>query len=158
MDRHTQATPRDGRFHADSGTRAGWRWECRRGDASSGLRRAATARCLKMARESPGQTLQPTALVHEAWLGLGGDDQPNWQNRSHFLGAAAEAMRGFWSKMPGANCASSAGAATNEWSSTAHDTSGGRQSPDVRRTPSEGLWQRWPLHSTCSSETGIAHS
>jgi RNA polymerase sigma factor (TIGR02999 family) len=54
------------------------------------LRRLAAA---KMARESPGQTLQPTALVHEAWLRLGGDDQPNWQNRSHFLGAAAEAMR-----------------------------------------------------------------
>src|SRR5215831_10355421 len=47
----------------------------------------------KMAREAPGQTLQPTALVHEAWLRLGGDQQPNWQNRAHFLGAAAEAMR-----------------------------------------------------------------
>jgi RNA polymerase sigma factor (TIGR02999 family) len=47
----------------------------------------------KMAREAPGQTLQPTALVHEAWLKLGGDDQPTWQNRAHFFGAAAEAMR-----------------------------------------------------------------
>jgi len=47
----------------------------------------------KMAREAPGQTLQPTALVHEAWLRLGGDDQLPWQNRAHFLGAAAEAMR-----------------------------------------------------------------
>jgi len=47
----------------------------------------------KMAREVPGQTLQPTALVHEAWLRLGGDDQPAWQNRAHFLAAAAEAMR-----------------------------------------------------------------
>ena len=47
----------------------------------------------KMARESPGQTLQPTALVHEAWLRLGGDDQPNWQNRAHFFAAAGEAMR-----------------------------------------------------------------
>jgi len=37
--------------------------------------------------------LQPTALVHEAWLRLGGDAQPNWQNRRHFFGAAAEAMR-----------------------------------------------------------------
>lgn len=54
------------------------------------LRRLAAA---KMAREAPGQTLQPTALVHEAWLRLGGDGQPNWQNRLHFLGAAAEAMR-----------------------------------------------------------------
>ena len=47
----------------------------------------------KMAHELPGQTLQPTALVHEAWLRLGGDDQPAWQNRAHFFGAAAEAMR-----------------------------------------------------------------
>lgn len=47
----------------------------------------------KMSRESAAQTLQPTALVHEAWLRLGGDAQPNWQNRAHFFGAAAEAMR-----------------------------------------------------------------
>jgi RNA polymerase sigma factor (TIGR02999 family) len=47
----------------------------------------------KMAGEQHGQTLQPTALVHEAWLRLGGDDQPTWQNRAHFFGAAAEAMR-----------------------------------------------------------------
>jgi RNA polymerase sigma factor (TIGR02999 family) len=46
-----------------------------------------------MANELPGQTLQPTALVHEAWLRLGGDGQPNWQNRVHFFAAAAEAMR-----------------------------------------------------------------
>ncbi len=44
----------------------------------------------KMAREQPGHTLQPTALVHEAWLRLG--DQP-FENRAHFFGAAAEAMR-----------------------------------------------------------------
>jgi len=54
------------------------------------LRRLAAA---KMAHEAPGQTLQPTALVHEAWLRLGGDEQPTWQNRAHFLGAAAESMR-----------------------------------------------------------------
>jgi RNA polymerase sigma factor (TIGR02999 family) len=48
---------------------------------------------LKMAREAPGQTLQPTALVHEAWLRLGADGQPPWKNRAHFLAAAAEAMR-----------------------------------------------------------------
>jgi len=47
----------------------------------------------KMAREAPGNTLQPTALVHEAWLQLGGDKQPFWKNRAHFFGAAAEAMR-----------------------------------------------------------------
>lgn len=47
----------------------------------------------KLAREDPGQTLQATALVHEAWLRLGGDDQPAWDNRGHFFAAAAEAMR-----------------------------------------------------------------
>jgi RNA polymerase sigma factor (TIGR02999 family) len=47
----------------------------------------------KMARESPGQTLQATALVHEAWLKLGGDQQPEWRNSTHFFAAAAEAMR-----------------------------------------------------------------
>lgn len=47
----------------------------------------------KMAAESGTQTLQATALVHEAWLRLGGDEQPTWQNRTHFFCAAAEAMR-----------------------------------------------------------------
>jgi RNA polymerase sigma factor (TIGR02999 family) len=47
----------------------------------------------KMANEPAGQTLQPTALVHEAWLRLGGDAQPAWQNSAHFFAAAAEAMR-----------------------------------------------------------------
>jgi RNA polymerase sigma factor (TIGR02999 family) len=46
----------------------------------------------KMARETPGQTLQPTALVHEAWLRLGGEGKL-WENRAHFFAAAAEAMR-----------------------------------------------------------------
>ena len=47
----------------------------------------------KMAGENPGQTLQATALVHEAWLRLGGDVQPAWRDRAHFFAAAAEAMR-----------------------------------------------------------------
>jgi RNA polymerase sigma factor (TIGR02999 family) len=47
----------------------------------------------KMARESAAHTLQPTALVHEAWLRVGADAQPHWQNRAHFFAAAAEAMR-----------------------------------------------------------------
>jgi len=47
----------------------------------------------KMTQESGTQTLQPTALVHEAWLRLGGDEQPSWENRTHFFCAAAEAMR-----------------------------------------------------------------
>jgi RNA polymerase sigma factor (TIGR02999 family) len=54
------------------------------------LRKLAAAR---MAGELPGQTLQATALVHEAWLKLVGNEQQTWQNRAHFFGAAAEAMR-----------------------------------------------------------------
>jgi RNA polymerase sigma factor (TIGR02999 family) len=46
-----------------------------------------------MAREAAGHTLQPTALVHEAWLRLAGNRGQSWQNRAHFFGAAAEAMR-----------------------------------------------------------------
>ena len=47
----------------------------------------------KMADEPPGQTLQPTALVHEAWLRLAGSERQCWQNRGHFIAVAAEAMR-----------------------------------------------------------------
>ena len=47
----------------------------------------------KLASEAPGQTLQTTALVHEAWLRLAGPAESRWQNRTHFLAAAAEAMR-----------------------------------------------------------------
>jgi RNA polymerase sigma factor (TIGR02999 family) len=54
------------------------------------LRRIATA---NMARMPVSGTLQPTALVHEAWLRLGGADKASWQSRAHFLAAAAEAMR-----------------------------------------------------------------
>ena len=55
------------------------------------LRKLAAA---KMAQEKPGQTLQATALVHEAWLRLvGPEEQTAWNSRAHFFGAAAEAMR-----------------------------------------------------------------
>src|SRR5882724_10045872 len=47
----------------------------------------------KMANEAPGQTLQPTALVHEAWLRLTGNENQEWNGRGHFFAAAAEAMR-----------------------------------------------------------------
>ncbi len=47
----------------------------------------------KMANEAPGQTLQPTALVHEAWLRVSGNEQQTWDGRAHFFAAAAEAMR-----------------------------------------------------------------
>ena len=54
------------------------------------LRKLAASR---MANEAPNQTLQPTALVHEAWLRLVGNDNPQFANRAHFFSAAAEAMR-----------------------------------------------------------------
>jgi len=47
----------------------------------------------RMAQEQPGQTLQPTALVHEAWLRLVGEGNPRFEGRGHFFAAAAEAMR-----------------------------------------------------------------
>ena len=47
----------------------------------------------KLSREKPGQTLQATALVHEAWLRLVGSQRNDWQSRGHFFTAAAEAMR-----------------------------------------------------------------
>jgi RNA polymerase sigma factor (TIGR02999 family) len=54
------------------------------------LRRLAAAR---MSQEADGHTLQPTALVHEVWLRLVGGQKQSWENRAHFFGAAAEAMR-----------------------------------------------------------------
>lgn len=54
------------------------------------LRRLAAS---KMAREAPGQTLQPTELVHEAWLRLAAGKSHTFENRAHFFSAAAEAMR-----------------------------------------------------------------
>jgi RNA polymerase sigma factor (TIGR02999 family) len=47
----------------------------------------------KMSRESPGQTLQATALVHEAYIRLVGSEAQNWKGHTHFFAAAAEAMR-----------------------------------------------------------------
>jgi RNA polymerase sigma factor (TIGR02999 family) len=47
----------------------------------------------KLAHETPGHTLQPTALVHEAWLRLTGNPERLWSGRGHFFAAAAEAMR-----------------------------------------------------------------
>ena len=54
------------------------------------LRRLAASR---MANEAPNQTLQPTALVHEAWLRLVGEANPKFVGHAHFFAAAAEAMR-----------------------------------------------------------------
>ena len=48
---------------------------------------------VRMAQEQPGQTLQPTALVHEAWLRLTANANVRWSGRGHFFAAAAEAMR-----------------------------------------------------------------
>jgi RNA polymerase sigma factor (TIGR02999 family) len=75
-------------------------WAVGRGEANASedllplvyddLRRHAAVR---MAHESAAQTLQPTALVHEAWLRMTGKSERKWENRAHFFGAAAEAMR-----------------------------------------------------------------
>lgn len=46
-----------------------------------------------MAKETAGHTLQPTALVHEAWIRLVEDGSRTWENRAHFFGAVSEAMR-----------------------------------------------------------------
>jgi RNA polymerase sigma factor (TIGR02999 family) len=54
------------------------------------LRRLATR---KLSHEKPGQTLQATALVHEAYIRLVGSEDPQWDNRGHFFAAAAEAMQ-----------------------------------------------------------------
>jgi len=54
------------------------------------LRRLAVS---KMAQEAPGQTLQATALVHEAWLRLTSDEKRKWNDHTHFFAAAAETMR-----------------------------------------------------------------
>ena len=54
------------------------------------LRRLAA---IKMSHEAENQTLQPTALVHEAWLRLNAEEEAHWQNRGHFFAAASEAMR-----------------------------------------------------------------
>ncbi len=63
------------------------------------LRKLAAA---KMAQEKPDQTLQATALVHEAYIRLVDVDKAqHWSSRGHFFGAAAEAMRVFWSTTPG---------------------------------------------------------
>ena len=47
----------------------------------------------KLAHESPGRTLQPTALVHEAWIRLSAQDGSRWNDRAHFFAIAAQAMR-----------------------------------------------------------------
>jgi len=59
-------------------------------EAYTELRRMAAQR---MASSAGDQTLQPTALVHEAWLKLGGEQMRGWNNRNHFFAAAATAMR-----------------------------------------------------------------
>jgi hypothetical protein len=54
----------------------------------------------RIAQEQPGQTLQPTALVHEAYVRLVGQEDPRWENRGHFFAAAAEAMRSWTVRRP----------------------------------------------------------
>ena len=68
----------------------------------------------KLANQPPGQTLQPTALVHEAWLRLVRGGQQYWNSRGHFFAAAAEAMCGISSRRFAASRANSVGAIGNE--------------------------------------------
>ncbi len=74
------------RMEAGDARAGGELWELVHGE----LRRLAAQ---KLAREQPGQTLQATALVHEAWLRLGGEQQSGWRSRAHFFASAAQAMR-----------------------------------------------------------------
>jgi RNA polymerase sigma factor (TIGR02999 family) len=73
---------REGSRHGDAGAREDWLPL-----VYAELRQLASA---KMCREQPGQTLQPTALVHEAWMRLGAQ---SFENRAHFFAAAAQGMR-----------------------------------------------------------------
>src|SRR6188472_1655943 len=66
----------------------------------------------RMASESAGHTLQPTALVHEAWLRLAGPPAQPWANRGHFFAAAAEAMRRILIERARAKCRQKRG---GEW-------------------------------------------
>ena len=80
------------------------------------LRKLAAA---KLAQEKPGQTLQATALVHEAYIRLVDVEQAqHWDSRQHFFAAAAEAMRASWSKRRGARNGSSTAVSLSEWNST----------------------------------------
>src|SRR6266487_3993442 len=60
----------------------------------------------KMANEAAGQTLQPSALVHEAWLRLVGNENQKWDGRAHFFAAAAEAIAVFSLTAPAASAPS----------------------------------------------------
>lgn len=79
-------------------------------------------------RERAASTLQPTALVHEAWVRLAGSEQPQWQSRSHFIGVAARCMRQILVDHARRNLAEKRGgdqirATLNEAISFAHDSS-----------------------------------
>jgi len=91
------------------------------------LRALARAR---MRKERPGQTLQPTALVHEAYLRLVGDDDAQWDGRRHFFGAAAEAMRRIMIERARRYQAAKHG---GELRRTAFDTAGTPDSGDIEK-------------------------
>lgn len=75
------------------------------------LRNLARAR---LSKEAPGQTLQATALVHEAWISLAGGEERSWADRTHFFRAAAQAMRHIMVDRARAKAALKRGAATAE--------------------------------------------
>jgi len=76
------------------------------------LRRLAAAR---LAQERPGQTLQPTALVHEAWLRVSAQTGARWQNREQFYAVAAETMRRILVDRARADSRANTGDTLNAW-------------------------------------------
>jgi hypothetical protein len=104
------------------------------------LRRLAAA---KMAREPSGDTFQATALVHEAWLRLNGNGSPCFENRTHFFGAAAEAMRRISSIAPAKDSLPNAAEAANNSTSTEFK-SPRRRGTTVPYWPWTKRWKSWP--------------
>ena len=81
-------------------------------------RNSAGSRRRRWPSEARGHTLQPTALVHEAWLRLAGDEAARFENRAHFFGAAAEAMRRILIDRARRRLAAKRGAASSRWTWT----------------------------------------
>ncbi len=130
---------------------------------AAGLRRAAQLAAQKLAQEKPGQTLQATALVHEAYLRLVDEDQvQGWNSRGHFFAAAAEAMRRILINRARDKDGRSAGGGRQsrrsrpDWSSRieASDrrTAGARRRPGDSARENPTLLPNW---SSCASSAGL---
>ncbi|HWD00759.1 MAG TPA: sigma-70 family RNA polymerase sigma factor [Candidatus Sulfopaludibacter sp.] len=82
-------------------------------------------------RQAPGHTLQPTALVHEAYLRLVGDDGLQWQNRAHFFGIAAQCMRNILVDRARARAASKRGGDLQQVPLDLVEITGGGRTPEI---------------------------